>query len=80
VLDMMRPEHKAMDSMSEVSEGTTGTSVSGRGSCHSEKLQDFALQLGLSGADQLFQERFRVDRRKLEVMLGLRGRTPRVVE
>ncbi|XP_054269355.1 protein bicaudal C-like [Macrosteles quadrilineatus] len=65
----MRPEGKAMDSMSEVSEGTTGTSVSGRGTCYSEELQDFALQLGMTGADQLFQERFRVDRRKLEVML-----------
>lgn len=69
----MRPEAVAMDSMSEVSEGTTGTSVSGRGSSYSEDLYDFALSLGFSGPDQLYQDRFRVDRRKLEVML--RGTT-----
>lgn len=71
-LDRMRPESKAMDTMSEVSEGTTGTSVSGRGSTYSEDLHDFALQIGLSGPDQLYQDRFRVDRRKLELMI--RGR------
>lgn len=65
----MRPESKAMDTMSEVSEGTTGTSVSGRGSTYSEDLHDFALQIGLSGPDQLYQDRFRVDRRKLELMI-----------
>lgn len=58
-----------MDTMSEVSEGTTGTSVSGRGSTYSEDLHDFALQIGLSGPDQLYQDRFRVDRRKLELMI-----------
>lgn len=68
-LHRMRPESKAMDTMSEVSEGTTGTSVSGRGSTYSEDLHDFALQIGLSGPDQLYQDRFRVDRRKLELMI-----------
>ncbi|KAG8258929.1 hypothetical protein J6590_021723 [Homalodisca vitripennis] len=78
-VDTMRPEMnpgasrlqgvRAADSMSEVSEGTTGTSVSTRGSTYSEDLQDLARHLGLSGPDQLAQDRFRVDRRKLEVML-----------
>uniref|UniRef100_A0A1B6KZ36 SAM domain-containing protein n=1 Tax=Graphocephala atropunctata TaxID=36148 RepID=A0A1B6KZ36_9HEMI len=60
---------RAADSMSEVSEGTTGTSMSTRGSTYSEELHDLARHLGLSGPDQLAQDRFRVDRRKLEVML-----------
>lgn len=58
-----------MDTMSEVSEGTTSTSVSGRGSTFSEDLHELAQQLGMSGPDELSQDRFRVDRRKLELML-----------
>lgn len=66
---MMRPEVRAIDTMSEVSEGTTNTSVSGRCSTFSNDLHDLATQLGMSGPEQLYQDRFRVDRRKLEIML-----------
>lgn len=53
--------------MSETSEGTTTTSVSGKSGF--EELRDLAALLGISDPDDLHQERFRVDRRKLEQML-----------
>lgn len=34
-----------------------------------EDLQDFAISLGLSSVDSLTQERFRVDRRRLEHLI-----------
>jgi protein bicaudal C len=61
------------DTLSEVSDGgTAGTSVSGQGSSYgesNENLRDLVATLGLSGIDELYEERFRVDRRKLEHMI-----------
>lgn len=67
----MRPELKGHDNMSEISDETTGTSTSGKGSAYSsrEDLQEFANLLGLTKVEDICQERFRVDRRKLERML-----------
>lgn len=65
-------ELRGCDTMSEKSDGTTGTSVSGRGSAYNgsgDDLQELATLLGLSKMEDLYQERFRVDRRKLERML-----------
>lgn len=69
----MHPDQKGSDTLSEVSDGgTAGTSCSGQGSSYggsSENLRDLAATLGLSGIDELYEERFRVDRRKLEHMI-----------
>ncbi|PSN34659.1 Protein bicaudal C 1 [Blattella germanica] len=69
----MHSEQKASDNMSEISDGGTGggTSVSGQDSIEgsNENLRELAMELGLSGVDELYEERFRVDRRKLEHMI-----------
>lgn len=69
----MHPDQKGSDTLSEVSDGgTAGTSFSGQGSSYggsNENLRDLAATLGLSGIDELYEERFRVDRRKLEHMI-----------
>ncbi|PNF27721.1 hypothetical protein B7P43_G12775 [Cryptotermes secundus] len=69
----MHPDQKGSDALSEVSDGgTAGTSFSGQGSSYggsNENLRDLAATLGLSGIDELYEERFRVDRRKLEHMI-----------
>lgn len=65
-------ELRGCDTMSEKSDGTTATSISGRGSAYNgsrDDLQELATLLGLSKIEDLHQERFRVDRRKLERML-----------
>lgn len=64
------PEVKNSDTMSEVSESGTGTS--GWTSCWDsrEDLRDFVTKLGLKDASDLHQDRFRVDRKKLEQMLS----------
>ncbi|XP_011159927.1 protein bicaudal C homolog 1-B isoform X3 [Solenopsis invicta] len=60
---------RAAETMSETSEGTATTSVSGRSGFESrEELRDLAAELNIDPED-LHQERFRVDRRKLEQML-----------
>lgn len=75
-LDKMRPdeviqnERRAMETMSETSEGTMTTSISGKSGFESrDELCDIAAVLGIGNPDDLLQERFRVDRRKLEQML-----------
>lgn len=68
-------EIRGYDSMSEKSDGTTATSVSGRESAYNgagDDLQELVTLLGLTKVEDVYQERFRVDRRKLERML--RGR------
>ena len=56
--------------MSETSEGTMTTSISGKSGIENrEELCDIAAVLGIGNLDDLHQERFRVDRRKLEQML-----------
>ncbi|XP_046492810.1 protein bicaudal C isoform X1 [Neodiprion pinetum] len=71
----MRPEElvrgsRAAETMSETSEGTGTTSVSGKSGFDSrEELRDLVAVLGILDPDDLHQERFRVDRRKLEHML-----------
>lgn len=60
---------RAAETMSETSEGTATTSVSGKSGFESrEELRDLAAELDIDPED-LHQERFRVDRRKLEQML-----------
>ncbi|XP_012263434.2 protein bicaudal C isoform X1 [Athalia rosae] len=71
----MRPEElmqssRAADTMSETSEGTATTSVSGKSEFYSrEELKDLAASLGIADPEDLHQDRFRIDRRKLEQML-----------
>ena len=76
LLGKMRPdeviqnEKKATETMSETSEGTMTTSISGKSGIENrEELCDIAAVLGIGNLDDLHQERFRVDRRKLEQML-----------
>lgn len=71
----MRPDElvrssRAAETMSETSEGTGTTSVSGKSGFESrEELRDLAAVLGIADPEELQQDRFRVDRRKLEHML-----------
>ncbi|XP_076232983.1 uncharacterized protein LOC143178310 [Calliopsis andreniformis] len=68
--ELIQNERRATETMSETSEGTVATSVSGKSSYESrEELRDIAALLGIANPDDLHQERFRVDRRKLEQML-----------
>ncbi|XP_052751164.1 protein bicaudal C homolog 1-A isoform X2 [Galleria mellonella] len=53
------------DTVSEASESGTSNSVTS-----AEDLQKLAVILGLNSADDVYQERFRVDRRRLETMLA----------
>ncbi|XP_050347500.1 protein bicaudal C isoform X2 [Nymphalis io] len=53
------------DTMSEASESGTSNSVTS-----AEDLQKLAVILGLNSAEDVYQERFRVDRRRLEAMLA----------
>lgn len=63
-------QRRAAETMSETSEGTATTSVSGKSGFESrEELRDLAALLGIGDPEDLHQERFRVDRRKLEQML-----------
>lgn len=54
--------------MSETSEGTGTTSISGKSNFETE-MQNFATLLGIANPEDVHQDRFRVDRRKLEHML-----------
>ncbi|XP_015437107.1 PREDICTED: protein bicaudal C isoform X2 [Dufourea novaeangliae] len=68
--EVIQNERRATETMSETSEGTAATSVSGKSGFESrEELRDIAAVLGIGNPDDLHQERFRVDRRKLEQML-----------
>jgi hypothetical protein len=69
--DLIQQERRLTETMSETSEGTTTTtSVSGKSSIDNvEELRGLAAVLGIVNPDDLQQERFRVDRRKLEQML-----------
>ncbi|CAL7948015.1 unnamed protein product [Xylocopa violacea] len=68
--EVIQNERRATETMSETSEGTVTTSVSGKSGFESrEELRDIAAVLGINNQDDLHQERFRVDRRKLEQML-----------
>ena len=72
LLDLGQKERRLTETMSETSEGTstTATSISGKSSIDNvEELRDLAAALGVADPDDLLQERFRVDRRKLEQML-----------
>ncbi|XP_049876013.1 protein bicaudal C homolog 1 [Pectinophora gossypiella] len=53
------------DTVSEASESGTSNSVTS-----AEDLQKLAVILGLNSAEDVYQERFRVDRRRLEAMLA----------
>lgn len=71
LLEMRPNSNTASDTLSEISEAsTTGTD---RASCYSsdyrDELQEFATSLGLDSVDQVPQERFRIDRKRLEIML-----------
>lgn len=61
---------RPVDALSDISE-SAGTSVSGRtsGWDSREELRDLVTLLGLHAVDDLYQDKFRVDRRKLEHML-----------
>lgn len=61
---------KSSDTLSEISETGTATSgwTSGWGS--REELRDFVTKIGLKDVSDLYQDRFRVDRKKLEQMLS----------
>ncbi|KAK9303802.1 hypothetical protein QLX08_004667 [Tetragonisca angustula] len=68
--EVIQNEKKATETMSETSEGTMTTSISGKSGIENrEELCDIAAVLGIGNLDDLHQERFRVDRRKLEQML-----------
>lgn len=63
-------QRRTAETMSETSEGTATTSVSGKSGFESrEDLRELATLLGIGDSEELHQERFRVDRRKLEQML-----------
>lgn len=63
-------DSRGSDALSDVPDSETGTSVSGRTSWDSrEELRDLVTILGLQKVEDLYQERFRVDRKKLEHML-----------
>lgn len=64
--EVIQNERRATETMSETSEGTAATSVSGKSG---DDLRDIAAVLGIGNPDDLHQDRFRVDRRKLEQML-----------
>ncbi|XP_025156044.1 protein bicaudal C homolog 1 isoform X4 [Harpegnathos saltator] len=68
--EVVQSERRAAETMSETSEGTATTSVSGKSGFESrEEMGDLAALLGINDPEDLHQERFRVDRRKLEQML-----------
>lgn len=60
----------SVDNLSEVSEAGTGRtgSTSGR-SAYSENLEDLRTLLGLAEDEEVFFDRFHIDRKKLEEMI-----------
>ncbi|XP_035739467.1 protein bicaudal C-like isoform X3 [Vespa mandarinia] len=68
--EVIQTERRAAETMSETSEGTATSSISGKSGFESrEELRDLAAVLGIANPEDLHQDRFRVDRRKLEQML-----------
>ncbi|XP_015174983.1 PREDICTED: protein bicaudal C isoform X2 [Polistes dominula] len=68
--EVIQTERRAAETMSETSEGTPTSSISGKSGFESrEEIRDLAAVLGISNPEDLHQDRFRVDRRKLEQML-----------
>lgn len=66
---------KSFDEKSDdISESETGTS--GWASCcdSREDLRDFVTKLGIKDVSNLYQDRFKVDRKKLELMLSGRSK------
>lgn len=63
-------ETKSFDTMSEVSESGTATSGWNSAWDSKEDLRDFATKLGFQDVADLYQDRFRIDRKKLEQMLS----------
>ncbi|RZC40327.1 bicaudal C, partial [Asbolus verrucosus] len=61
---------KNSDTLSEVSESGTATSGFNSNWSSREELRDFVAKHGLKDVSDLYQERFRVDRKKLEQMLS----------
>ncbi|XP_015113761.1 protein bicaudal C homolog 1-A isoform X2 [Diachasma alloeum] len=75
--DLIQVEPRSVETMSETSEGTTTTSLSGPHGFESrEELLELVETLRLSSLEELHRERFRVDRRKLENMLLGDDETP----
>lgn len=66
----MRPTYASTDNLSEISETGTGRtgSTSGR-SGYSENRDELLSILGLAEDDEIFTDRFRIDRKKLEDMI-----------
>lgn len=68
--EVIQTERRAAETMSETSDGTATSSVSGRSGFDSrEDLRELAAVLGIANPEDVHQDRFRVDRRKLEQML-----------
>lgn len=68
--EVIQHERRITDTMSETSEDTGTTSVSDKSAIETrEEMQNVATLLGIIDPDDVKQERFRVDRRKLEQML-----------
>ena len=63
-------EVKNSDTLSEVSESGTATSGFNSNWGSREELRDFVAKHGLKDISDLYQDRFRVDRKKLEQMLS----------
>lgn len=63
-------DFRGSDTLSEVSESGTATSGWTSGWDSREDLRDFVTKIGLKDVSDLHQDRFRVDRRKLELMLS----------
>lgn len=57
---------RSSDTLSEISE--TGTATSGWET--RDELRELVIKIGLNDVSDLYQERFRVDRKKLEQMLS----------
>lgn len=65
------PDQKGSDTLSEIgSESGTTTSGWTSGWDSREDLRDFATKIGLKDVTDLYQDRFRVNRKKLEQMLS----------
>ena len=66
----MRPTYASTDNLSEISESGTGRtgSTSGR-SGYSDNRDELLSILGLTEDDEIFTDRFRIDRKKLEDMI-----------
>lgn len=64
-LSLMKPTLRGSATISEVS----STSGKGSNAGDTQELQDLVSVLGLNSIEDLYQERIRVDRKKLEVMM-----------